>query len=713
MSNLTNQQKATYAILADNAYWDVRNGFNISKTTGQKDFTNSNWTPVPEGWTVIDEVSGSGKEGAKQHPELEGFSARAYKNGNQIVIAYEGTDPAAKFYHEIKHQFKDDDNVEIKFTGHSLGGGLAGLMGVFFDKEAYIFDHAPFQYAATNDKDIPKDEASGIFNKIIDAMKDFMLPPPAKIPSPTAKYGSTLTNILRGLTEQIEINTKENRGFTEIDSAFQSYLNNPKNYFTERLSNLDATTVKGEFLSKLWGGTFSIYGKLFTEDYATLLDGKTSAGMMDKHSQTLLVASLLDENFEKYGTLEDNNNANINTLKFILDSKLYAYDQKGTEQNFLTKLVRDRVGGNDFIEPNNSVEVTQSSKAKEFTGDEDNTSKDLLTNFSLDLKLFADNLKTANENAETDDKKEFIQKGYDAMIVQSIEWYYHQKINEKDSDKNYDGSQFATTKNGYIQYTTAISDELIKDTESKVGKYEQKWITEAYIDVGSSYKNTKSMIFDQWNVVYADTEATLAEDYEKSQILINLIDKKVVFTSGNKDDLLFGGSKSDVIVGGDGDDEIHGGDGDDTLYGDKKDIDTPSTRSYDGDGGGFGGGGAGSSWVLDENQDALYGGEGNDTLIGGAGDDYLEGGTGFDTYIIKDNDTIHDSDGKGEIKIGDKIITQTFETLASKVWRNDEYTAIRKDDDLIIRATKATAQTTTIKDYFTLASTDNDTPSRY
>ena len=48
MSDLTNQQKATYALLADNVYWDVRYGYD-EKTD---DFTNANWTPVPEGWTV-------------------------------------------------------------------------------------------------------------------------------------------------------------------------------------------------------------------------------------------------------------------------------------------------------------------------------------------------------------------------------------------------------------------------------------------------------------------------------------------------------------------------------------------------------------------------------------------------------------------------------------------------------------------------------------
>ena len=53
MSNLTNQQKATYALLADNVYWDVRSGF--ENTESGEDFTNSNWTPVPEGWTVLDQ----------------------------------------------------------------------------------------------------------------------------------------------------------------------------------------------------------------------------------------------------------------------------------------------------------------------------------------------------------------------------------------------------------------------------------------------------------------------------------------------------------------------------------------------------------------------------------------------------------------------------------------------------------------------------------
>ena len=81
MPNLTNQQKATYALLADNVYWDVRNGFKDSETGGSPDFTNSNWTPVPDGWTVIGKYDQSGSGSMRQtNPDLDGFTARVFKS---------------------------------------------------------------------------------------------------------------------------------------------------------------------------------------------------------------------------------------------------------------------------------------------------------------------------------------------------------------------------------------------------------------------------------------------------------------------------------------------------------------------------------------------------------------------------------------------------------------------------------------------------------
>ena len=76
--SLSNEQKAIYALLADNVYWDVRKGYDGD--FNNPDFTNSNWTPVPDGWTVIDEVSGSGEQGKAKHPDLDGFTARVFKS---------------------------------------------------------------------------------------------------------------------------------------------------------------------------------------------------------------------------------------------------------------------------------------------------------------------------------------------------------------------------------------------------------------------------------------------------------------------------------------------------------------------------------------------------------------------------------------------------------------------------------------------------------
>lgn len=91
MSNLTNQQKATYALLADNVYWDVRNsGYNRDEDK----FEASNWTPVPDGWMVTDEISGSGLDGKVNNSELDGFTARAYQNAEtkEIIISVAGTE---------------------------------------------------------------------------------------------------------------------------------------------------------------------------------------------------------------------------------------------------------------------------------------------------------------------------------------------------------------------------------------------------------------------------------------------------------------------------------------------------------------------------------------------------------------------------------------------------------------------------------------------
>ena len=126
---------------------------------------------------------------------LTGFSAGVYEKGTEIVIAYTGTNerrvadfafgniPAAtglypsdqvwaamELYFQIA---RNNPTANITFTGHSLGGGLAAMMGVFFNRPAVVFDAAPFELGARSIVALPlyraQMAASGYSNAAFEA----------------------------------------------------------------------------------------------------------------------------------------------------------------------------------------------------------------------------------------------------------------------------------------------------------------------------------------------------------------------------------------------------------------------------------------------------------------------------------------------------------------------------------------------------------------
>lgn len=155
-----------YALLAGEAYFYKRRP--------------TNQIPMPAGAALL----GGNLEGRTLG---SGFEARAYEYGGQIVISFAGTYIPDRFLMGLRSGSLSDNDVaslkdwaanldlgfgglgqqikdaglfyekvklanpgrEIVFTGHSLGGGLAALMGVFFNKQAVTFDPAPFRAAAT------------------------------------------------------------------------------------------------------------------------------------------------------------------------------------------------------------------------------------------------------------------------------------------------------------------------------------------------------------------------------------------------------------------------------------------------------------------------------------------------------------------------------------------------------------------------------------
>ena len=138
-----------YALMAGAAYYSTRDEINR--------------IPRSDSW---EQLAGFNR----RQDDSSGFEAAAFVNSSgEIVISFAGTydksvadkaadvalaagilDPqlmlAARYYADIKRAYPE---AAISFTGHSLGGGLAALMGVLFDKKAVTFDQAPFRAAAS------------------------------------------------------------------------------------------------------------------------------------------------------------------------------------------------------------------------------------------------------------------------------------------------------------------------------------------------------------------------------------------------------------------------------------------------------------------------------------------------------------------------------------------------------------------------------------
>ena len=143
-----------YAALASAAYSDVAQD-------------PDNFVVLPAGFTQLSERS----------DPSTGFFARSYTNGSEVIVAYRGTEDLTDWSTNVQtalglnagpdaetqasqallfaleqKAFAQDTGMSFSVTGHSLGGGLAGIAAAVLDVNGYGFDPAPFgEYLAGND----------------------------------------------------------------------------------------------------------------------------------------------------------------------------------------------------------------------------------------------------------------------------------------------------------------------------------------------------------------------------------------------------------------------------------------------------------------------------------------------------------------------------------------------------------------------------------
>jgi Ca2+-binding RTX toxin-like protein len=303
-----------YALMAGASYRDTR--------------PDINKFPIPAGWNMV-----------SRYPQdnATGFEAAALGNSatitasTEIVISYAGSYDkdytgdwvadaglasgegsaqllqAAEYYLQIKAATASNPNVHITLTGHSLGGGLAALVGVFFGVQATTFDQAPFALSAEKNLLTP-DVALNLLNTLLGE-----------------GYSETTLVPLFNFLEQRD--------------AHGGIPN------SNLISNI---RVDGEFLSA--DPPFNLINTIGTTPPANVLThGQTNVSGGDLHSIALLTAFLQsDQSAAASGqTLREVTRKITDLLEMIFDNNLFAHEtdpSNTTEVNLLEHLIRHQVG---------------------------------------------------------------------------------------------------------------------------------------------------------------------------------------------------------------------------------------------------------------------------------------------------------------------------------------------------------------------------------
>jgi RTX calcium-binding nonapeptide repeat (4 copies)/Protein of unknown function (DUF2974) len=235
-----------------------------------------------------------------------GFAYAVYKNTatNEIVISYRGTDndvgdwatnlgvifaqeaQAAEVYARVLRDYGvDAQGSNISFTGHSLGGGLAASMAVWFNRPATVFD-----------------------------------------PAPSESLSKDMTVLRR-----VEVNLGNN-----IPEAFRSYIANVATQFAVREANVTSYAAPGSIVYVGNSGWNVITGNGQNNQVLFGIQnmGGMTTGMVQMHSQALLTAGILEKKFA------DATIAVQTALPIIMNELFYNYKTTSSDRNFLIDLIR-------------------------------------------------------------------------------------------------------------------------------------------------------------------------------------------------------------------------------------------------------------------------------------------------------------------------------------------------------------------------------------
>jgi Ca2+-binding RTX toxin-like protein len=520
-----------YALLAGASYYDNR--------------PNINRFPLPQSWSYVSRIP----------PQSSGFEAAAFINGSELVISFAGTDfsqflnngsflgydfwngniplitgqsingadqlvDAVEYYLQVKASVPAGTTISL--TGHSLGGALASLVGVFFGVPATTFDQVP-AYATA------------------------LAGPAFRLREALAARGHT-TAELAGLDSYIQQQ--------QTDGGILGLPNVPnQNLVTNLYVNGEVT----RFLPAFNIGTSSGIG----HNSSGILSGVSSS---DLHSMALLTA-FRQSGDTSTSTAADHTLGQVtfkltDLLKMIFDDKLFYHDPldltPNAPVNLLEHLVRHQTGGVDGVQAGGDAMVTR---------------------FTADLwKLARDGGLTMNEGVWSNySNYNNVSK---ALIAFAMQKYYE----ENNPNVTYGTELFTDLgaaglgSNGIRFDMRDVSKDVAAAMDSTdpnvkvdlAAKQDGKYVLKGY-EYFLGYLDQTSLLSPAERTLIKSMLPALRDWYVQAGAsgmnAADTLNRGAFMLGGSGSDALVGGTAADLLAGNAGADLLQGGLGNDTLLG--------------------------------------------------------------------------------------------------------------------------------------------------
>ena len=490
-----------YALMAGGAYRSTR--------------ADINEMPAPQGWTEsLDE---------RKVDDATGFEAGYFQRGSEIVISYAGTYDkswrdqranaglatgvgsmqllqAVDYYLQVKAA---NPGATITLTGHSLGGGLASLVGVFFGVSAQTFDQAPFAKTAL----FKAPETLAYLVGQVDG-------------SGNRLYGSDAVAPLVGYIEQ-----------KQAFGAAATFIPN-----SALISNIN---VQGEFLSK---APWTVQDRIgtTTESIANTAPGVSG---FDLHSQALLTAFLQSRETAFTGqSLEQATHTLPQLLGMVFDSRLYSFrNDDARNRNFLDHLVRHEAGGVGGIAAGGDA---------------------MLSRFTADLNKLGTNIAGLNKAAQD----ALIAQGIEWYYWQGADYAGQEFFTESGGALQYtvnaaDAGSLNQSANKALQYVSQWLDPLMQNGGNYSVTYDyEQWNVAA--DAGGATATARNA--DQTQIFIGNTGADTFTGGNKADLIAAGAGNDTLKGGGGLDHL-YAGEGNDTLDGGAGGDWLYGGKGNDSY----------------------------------------------------------------------------------------------------------------------------------------------------